>query len=107
MGKARRISLTTREFDKAGDATIFFREMLNRYNIGERVSAVDAADLSALLERHSDRDQKIGNGIAGFEVNTPPDEVPQFSHRCFWIIRNDGSKVDFSYPHCLERRPTD
>ena len=107
MGKARRISLTTRVFDKAGDATVFFRDMLNRYEVGGRVSPEDAADLTALLERHSERADKIGNGIAGFEVNTPPDDVPQFSQRCFWVIRNDGTKIDFSISHCLLPQPYD
>lgn len=107
MGKARRISLTTRSFDKAGDATAFFKEMLNRYALGDRVSAEDAADLMALVERHSERDEKIGSGIAGFEVSAPPDDVPQFSQRCFWIVRSDGSKIDFSIGHCLKPQPYD
>ncbi len=107
MGKARKIPLKTREFAKAGDATAFFKAMLNRYEIGDLVSPQDALDLSALLERHDERDEKIGAGIAGFEVNTPPADAPPFSTRCFWIIRRDGSKIDFSYPHCLEPKPYD
>ena len=107
MGKPRSITLTTRSFDKAGDATAFFAAMLNRYGMGDRVSDGDAADLSALLERHDERDEKIGNGIGGFEVNIPPSDVPQFSKRCFWIIRNDGTKMDFSIGHCLKAKPND
>lgn len=107
MGRTRSIAIKTRSFEKAGDATAFFKDMLNRYAIGGRVSDEDAADLSALLERHDDRDEKIGTGIAYFEVNTPPDDVPQFSQRCFWIVRNDETKIDFSIGHCLERKPYD
>lgn len=107
MGKARKISLKTRSFDKAGDATAFFRAMLNQYRIGGRVSPEDAADLSALLERHDERDEKIGDGLVGFEVNFPPADVPQFSERCFWVVRSDDTKVDFSIGHCLERKPYD
>lgn len=107
MAKSRSVSLTTRSFEKAGDATAFFALMLNRYSIRDRVSAEDAADLTALLERHDERVEKIGNGIAGFEVNVPPDDVPQFSKRCFWIIRNDGTKIDFSIGHCLKAKPSD
>jgi Protein of unknown function (DUF3223) len=107
MGKARRISLTTRSFDKTGDATAFFKVILNRYAIGDHVSAEDAADLTALVERHDERDEKIGSGIAGFEVGTPPDDVPQFSQRCFWIVRSDGTKIDFSIGHCLKPQPYD
>jgi len=107
MGKARRITLATRSFDRAGDATAFFKAMLNRYHIGDRVSNEDAVDLSALLERHDELEDKVGVGVAGFEVNLPPKDVPQFSKRCFWIIRVDGSKVDFSVAHCLESKPYD
>jgi hypothetical protein len=108
MGRARKIVLKTRTFEKHGDGTLFFQEMLGRYEIGERVSNEDAEDLEALLERHDDRDGKVGSGINGFEVNLPPDEKGhQFSERCFWIIRVDGSKIDFSYPHCLKRKPYD
>lgn len=107
MGKTRSILLTTRSFKKTGDAATFFKEMLNRYDMGERVSAEDFADLSALLERHDDRDEKIGIGVAGFEVGLPPTDVPQFSKRCFWIVRNDGTKIDFSIGHCLAAKPSD
>ena len=107
MGRARRVTLATRSFDKAGDATAFFTVMLNRYGIGDRVSAEDAADLSALLDRHDEVEEKAGTGIAGFEVNKPPQGVPQFSKRCFWVIRDDGSKIDFSIGHCLKPRPYD
>ncbi|WP_158745251.1 DCL family protein [Acidisphaera sp. L21] len=102
MGRARRIILSTRTFDKAGDATAFFTAMLNRYDIGVRVSDEDATDLSALLDRHDEFEDKARTGIAGFEVNTPPKDVLQFSKRCFWVIRNDGSKIDFSIGHCLK-----
>lgn len=107
MGRTRSIAIKTRSFDKAGDATTFFREMLNRYGIGDRVSEEDALDLSALLERHDERDEKVGEGIAGFEVNVPPDDVPQLSKKCFWIVRTDGSKIDFSIGHCLAPKPYD
>jgi hypothetical protein len=107
MGKARKISLATRSFEKAGDATAFFASMLNRYAIGERVSGEDAADLFALLQRHDELEEKVSVGIAGFEVNIPPKDVPQFSKRCFWAIRHDGTKIDFSIGHCLKPNSRD
>lgn len=103
----RRIPLATRTFEKKGDATAFFSDMLNRYKIGERVTSEDAADLSALLARHEEYDQKAGSGIAGYEVNFPPADAPPFSKRCFWVVRSDGTKIDFSIGHCLEPRPGD
>ena len=107
MAKARGITLSTRSFDKVGDATAFFTDILKRYEIGERVSTEDAADLSALLDRHDEREEKVGTGIAGFVVDTPPKDVPQFSKRCFWVIRSDGSQIDFSIGHCLKPKSYD
>ncbi|MEH3124607.1 DCL family protein [Agrobacterium cavarae] len=107
VGKARRVTLATRSFDKAGDAMAFFTAILNRYKIGDRVSTEDAADLFALIARHDELEEKAGTGIVGFEVNTPPNDVPQFSERCFWIVRSDDSKIDFSIKHCLKAKPYD
>jgi hypothetical protein len=107
MARSRSITLSTRTFDKAGDATSFFKEILNRYAIGETVSAADALDLAALVDRHDERVEKIGAGISGFEVNNPPADAPPYSTRCFWIIRADGTKIDISYKHCLEPKPYD
>ena len=103
----RRIQLSTRSFEKLGDARAFFTDMLNRYPLGDRVSPEDAIDLAALLKRHDEYDEKSGTGVVGFEVNQPPRDVPQFSKRCFWVIRSDGSKMDFSIGHCLQPQPYD
>ena len=104
MGRVRRIVLGTRTFEKAGDGTAFFRAMLNRYSTGARVSDDDAKELLALLDRHDERDEKIGVGVDHFEVQAAPDGHPG---RCFWIVRTDGSRIDISFKHCLERKPYD
>lgn len=104
MRRVRRIDLGTRVFEKAGDATLFFRAMLKRYPVGSRVIDDDAADLRALLNRHDERDEKIGVGIDHFVVEAAPDG---HSGKCFWIVRSDGSTVDISFKHCLERKPSD
>jgi len=101
MGKARKIVLETREFEKVGDAETFFSAMLNNYPLGSRVSDADAADLAALLNLHSERAEKVGVGIDHFEVRRPPPDAPPFSSRCFWVVQTDGNVIDFSIKHCL------
>jgi hypothetical protein len=64
----------------------------------------DALDLRALLKRHDELDEKVGVGIAHFEVAAPPDD---YDGQCFWIVKTDGSRVAFSYKHCLEAKPSD
>lgn len=104
MGRARRIVLETRTFEKAGDATIYFSAMLKKYSVGARVSETDAYDLRALLKRHDGIVEKTGLGIDHFVVERAPEGHPG---KCFWIIRIDGSKTDVSFHHCLERKPYD
>lgn len=104
MGKARSIQLDTRVFEKVGDATSFFRTMLHRYSMGDRVSVEDECDLKALLKRHDEMDEKIGVGIDHFIVSNAPEPYPG---RCFWIVRTDESKIDISFPHCLAAKPYD
>lgn len=98
---ARRITISTRTFEKAGDGTAFFKDMLNRYALGATVSDDDAKELISLLEHHDEREEKIGTGIDRIEVRHGPEGFT----RCFWIVRTDGSQVDFSYIHCLKRAP--
>jgi hypothetical protein len=104
MAKARRIRLEARIFEKAGDGTAFFSAMLNSYSLGDKISEADSLDLGALLNRHNEREEKIGVGVDYFEVEAAPDS---FSGRCFWIVRKDGSRIDFSLRHCLCARPCD
>ena len=78
--------------------------MLRKYNLDTRVSTKDAVHLVPLLELRSEAPEKVGVGIDHFEVRSPPPELPPFSDRCFWVLRTDGTAVDFSYLHCL--RPT-
>jgi hypothetical protein len=102
MGKARQIAIDTRTFAKAGDATAFFREMLNRYALGQRVNEADSLDLAALLKRHQEVAEKIGVGISYFKVDSAPEP---YSGKCFWIVRTNNTEIDFSYPHCLKAVP--
>ena len=102
-GRARRITIKTRTFDKHGDAVSFFRGILQSYSNGHRVCDEDMQELLALLERHDEKKEKKGSGISHFYV----DVAPEGFTRCFWISRTDGSVVDFSFMHCLEKKSYD
>ena len=102
-GKSRQIKIKTRTFNKHGDAVMFFREILGRYSNGERVSDTDSKELLALLERHDEKQDKIGVGISHFYVDAGPEGFT----KCFWIYRADKSVIDFSFMHCLKKKPYD
>jgi len=97
--RSKPVELATRSFDKQGDATLFFKTMLNRYRPGERVSDDDGLDVVALLERHTEYVMKVGCGVDHFEV-----VMTEHGTQCFRIVRVDGSGTDFSYPHCISQR---
>jgi hypothetical protein len=96
MARGKPINLGSRAFDTKGAATAHFKAMLARYGVGDRVDEVDSRDLSALLGRHPEYDEKVGSGIKHFEVMSA-----DFGTRCFRVIRLDGTGVDFSYLFCI------
>lgn len=99
MRPGKPVELATRSFEKQGDATAFFKEMLNRYRPGDRVSDEDSLDVASLLERHTEYVVKVGCGVSHYEVIRT-----QHGTQCFRIVRIDGTGTDFSYPHCISQR---
>lgn len=94
------VIIATREFGSQGEATQFFKAMLNRYGPGQKVSDLDFLDLSALLERHPEYANKVGAGVGHFEV-----VMTEHGTQCFRVVRTDGSGTDFSYLTCVRGRP--
>ncbi len=101
MARGRPVILKTRSFQKKGDATKYFADMLNRYRPGELVSDEDANDLASLLERHPESVDKIGDGIHHFEV-----QAADYATQCFRVVRLDGTWEKFSYYTCIATEPT-
>ncbi|NIF53319.1 DUF3223 domain-containing protein [Burkholderia sp. Ax-1724] len=99
MGRGKRVVLDSISFDNQSQAKGFFKEMLNRYIPGERVSPEDSAHLEGLFRRHPAYATKVGSGISYFEV-MPGD----YGTQCFCAVRTDGSKEDFSYIRCVTQR---
>ena len=86
----------TRTFEKKGEARDFYKEILNRYSVGDVVNAADEADLRALLKHHTEYQVKVGVGIARIEVMANLHGTQSFK-----LVRIDGSQDDFSYIHCI------
>lgn len=82
-------------FASKRDATEFFKEMLYRYELGDKVSVQDASVLAALLAMHPEASEKIGAGIGSFSVRSA-----DFGTRCFWVNRTDGTIEKFSFRAC-------
>ncbi|HWX29837.1 MAG TPA: DUF3223 domain-containing protein [Steroidobacteraceae bacterium] len=55
-----KIEVGSLSFSTKTAAIEHFRQMLYRYGLNERVSEQDAMELRCLLDRHSERGQKVG-----------------------------------------------
>ncbi len=99
MARGKSIAVGQVTFPNQTLALAFFKEMLNRYIPGERVSGTDTVHLSALFERHPDYAEKSKGGIARFEVTTG-----DYGTQCFCAVSTSGVKEGFSYKRCVTQR---
>jgi hypothetical protein len=80
--------------------------MLGRYVVGKRADdPSDHADLAALLEVYdaavpAGGPTKAGGGAAYFEKR--PDVDHPGNTACFFVVREDGSSIDFSLGRALD-----
>ncbi|HDZ80896.1 MAG TPA: DUF3223 domain-containing protein [Roseobacter sp.] len=95
---ARKIPVTVGgiEYESKKDAIEHFKKMLNRYDIGDRVSAGDQAELHELVKRHPEAEARIGTGVESFSVRDG-----DFGTQCFSITRLDGTTQNFSFRACI------
>jgi hypothetical protein len=92
---AKLVKVGTLTFNRKGDATDFFRHMLYKYELGDKVSIDDAKILHDLVSMHPEASSKIGCGIQSFSVRSA-----DYNTRCFWVNRSDGSTEKFSFKAC-------
>lgn len=91
-------------FNSQSQAKKWFSNLLHSAIIGKHFEDDDHKRLYALLERHPDSKIKIGCGVKWLYVNYAPN--CDFKSKCFWILRVDGSKTDFSYIACIRAKNT-
>lgn len=56
----------------------------------------EASVVYDLLLLHPDADKKVGTGLKYIKVK----KALKGEYNCFWVVREDGSEVDFSYKKC-------
>lgn len=106
MGRSIPVSLYNgKSWPTKDQAYAHFKEMLGRYIVGERVSdAEDHSDLKALLTVYDEavakgEPTKAGIGIDYFEKGV--DDQHPGKTKCFYVVRTDESRIDFSLKHAL------
>lgn len=96
---AKPITLGPMYFERRGDAKAFLKQILNKYDVGDRVSAEDEIILRAAVALHPDAPTKIGCGISNFSVRSA-----DFGSKCFWVNRTDGTTENFSISSCIHTK---
>lgn len=92
---AKPVQIGSFHFAKKGDADEYFRTMLYKYELGDKVNEHDAKLLILLISNHDEAKDKIGGGIESFSVRSA-----DFGTRCFWVNRLDGTTEKFSFKAC-------
>lgn len=100
MARGKSVELDSIKFRTRTEALSYFKEMLSRYSPEDVVSDADGAILRSLIARHPEAAEKRGPGIHHFEVMSA-----EFGTKCFAIVRNNGTRIDFSYPICVNTDP--
>ena len=97
--EAAAVKLGPLTFDLAEDAVSYFSQLLGAATPRQNMNEYERMVLNALLERgHPAYADKAGShGIKHFMV----DDHPEFGSKCFWLVRGDGSREDFSYRKCV------
>ena len=92
---AKPVEIGALRFAKKGDAHEYFKKMLYKYDLGDKVTKDDQEILSTLIAGHPEASDKIGVGIESFSVRTA-----DYQTRCFWVNRTDGTTEKFSFKVC-------
>lgn len=90
-----KLTIGAREFASKRAAADAIRTVLYAYKHGQTLTPEHAAFVGDVLERHPEREQKIGAGVASFQVQDNGGTMG------FWLTRIDGSRTDFSFLSCL------
>lgn len=100
MSSRYSLTIGNQPFSSKKEATAFVREILHQYPVEQRISGEHHEFLCQLLARHPDYEDKRGEGIDGFvvRVNATPGYRPT---KGFYVIRTDGTAMDFSFPVCI------
>lgn len=101
MAKGKPVELGHRSFPTQKAAIEYFRDLLARHAVGDELAgeSADFRDVRAILERHPERDQKVGCGIDAFIVR-----LDDNANKMFWLRRTDGTETDFSFYSCVKGR---
>ena len=92
------IYLGTKKFRSLGEVKSIYSKMLKGIKEGETIAEESGQYLKDLLKYHNKGEEKMKD-FDHFEVGLHPEHNDT---KCFFVVRKDGSKEDFSYVKCLK-----
>ena len=98
MGVRKPVSVGGLHFERQMDAIGHFSSMLSRYGVGSVIEGSDASQLGALLAKHKDFSDKVGEGVE-FLTTT----ISEQGSKCFAVMRIDGTVEGFSFHRCIKQ----
>jgi hypothetical protein len=92
------VDIGTRVFVSKKSAHEFFQKELARRPSHSMIGQSDPffEDIHGLLDRHPERERKVGAGVGAFQIM-----VDEMGVRFLWLHRIDGTGTDFSYVKCI------
>jgi hypothetical protein len=98
MARGEPVILKRRSFQSKKEAQEYFRMEISSRDVGTEITSQEEffADIRSLIERHPEREQKVGVGIEAFIVRLDDNR-----NKMLWLRRTDGSSTDFSYITCI------
>lgn len=81
----------------------FCKNVLGEYAPGEVLRGADREAVIELINLHPKAKDKIGCGIKDILIKTDPIWK---RNKQFWIVRTDGTMIDFSYHKCVHGEPS-
>ncbi|ERN00640.1 hypothetical protein AMTR_s00091p00171300 [Amborella trichopoda] len=80
--------------------SVSYRHGVIRYESGDKLSSEhETIILEKLLPYHPEADKKIGPGVEFITIDYHPDFE---NSRCLFLMRKDGTEVDFSFWKCIK-----
>ncbi len=80
------------------EAKKFTQEILYRNPVGRPLVGEDLSFVYDLIQLHPKKDEKMGSGVKNIVIK---EERGVGSTKCFYIIRNNETEIDFSFYKCL------
>ena len=94
------VKLGPKTFDTPEDAIKYISWLLNTVTTNQDLNDYERMVVEGMLRRgHEDAEKKIGeSGIKSIQVKVHQEH----DSKCYYVVRNDGSRSDFSYRKCVE-----